>query len=103
MVKKAVTESIPDALVLSDVAKEISFQLPKKYSREFPSLFSKLEATKADIGIESFGISITSLEEVFMKITAGAQTDNNDSMHLQSIKCEGHGSSILSQIFILFK
>jgi ATP-binding cassette subfamily A (ABC1) protein 3 len=43
---QTVTEAIPDCKILSTAAKEISFQLPKHSSKQFPSLFSALDANK---------------------------------------------------------
>ena len=41
-----VADMIPDASILSNVAKEISFQLPKNSSQNFSTFFSKLDSIK---------------------------------------------------------
>lgn len=40
----------------------------------FPSLFRDLEAHQAELGINSFGVSITTMEEVFLKV--GEEADD---------------------------
>ena len=47
---------------------ELSYILPKEESNEFESLFSHLEKHKEELGIESYGASVTTLEEVFLKV-----------------------------------
>ena len=54
--------------LLSDVGSELSFQLPLGASPSFPELFSRLEAESKTLGVETYGISVTTLEEVFMKV-----------------------------------
>ena len=52
----------------SEVASEIAFQIPTKDAYKFKDFFSSFDANMNDFGIESYGISITTLEEVFLKI-----------------------------------
>ena len=40
----------------------------------FPDLFDHLDANKSDLLFESYGIGVTTLEEVFMKIAAGEES-----------------------------
>jgi hypothetical protein len=54
--------------VLSEVGAELSFQLPMASSAAFPALFTALETGSASLGIENYGVSVTTLEEVFMKV-----------------------------------
>jgi hypothetical protein len=64
-----VKKHIPKADLLSNAGTEISFRLPFEESGNFPPLFSKLDTSKASYGIENYAISVTTLEEVFLKIT----------------------------------
>ena len=59
---------IHDARLLSDVGTEVIYQLPTSASRRFPRLFSILEKKKREIGILEYGISVTTLEAVFLRI-----------------------------------
>eukprot|EP01127_Copromyxa_protea_P018158 TRINITY_DN5641_c0_g1_i1.p1 TRINITY_DN5641_c0_g1~~TRINITY_DN5641_c0_g1_i1.p1 ORF type:complete len:830 (-),score=173.97 TRINITY_DN5641_c0_g1_i1:83-2218(-) len=49
---------------------EVSYQIPHQASQYFPDFFKKLEKESASIGITSFGFHTTTLEEVFLKISA---------------------------------
>lgn len=58
------------------------------------------------IGVENYGISVTTLEEVFMEITAtkhSLERTEKTQHQLQVIKCEGHGSGIFTQVGLLLK
>ena len=45
-----------------------SYRLPKESASHFPEFFAHLDANKEEIGIESYGVSLTTLEEVFLRI-----------------------------------
>lgn len=38
------------------------------FSFSFPQLFRHLEEHQDDLGVDSFGVSITTMEEVFLKV-----------------------------------
>ena len=60
---------------MSNVGAEVSFQLPNAASKSFRALFEAFDANKDNLGIETYGISVTTLEEVFIKVTRGEETD----------------------------
>lgn len=52
------------------LAREVKYALPHSEASKFPSLFADLEAEMASgESIVSFGVSMTTLEEVFLKIS----------------------------------
>jgi len=55
---------------------EISYQLPIAELKHFPDFLRSLEQNLATLNVQSYGISITTLEEVFIKI---ALEDENES------------------------
>ncbi|XP_050245854.1 ABC transporter A family member 1 isoform X2 [Quercus robur] len=74
---------IPSATCVSEVGTEISFKLPMASSSSFESMFREIESCmrrsvcnsetirsedKDHFGIESYGISVTTLEEVFLRV-----------------------------------
>ncbi len=62
---------------------ELSFQLPMNASAAFPELFARLEADSVPLGIETYGISVTTLEEVFMKVAEiGTAEEQQKQRHL---------------------
>uniref|UniRef100_A0A8W4F9G4 ATP binding cassette subfamily A member 14 n=1 Tax=Sus scrofa TaxID=9823 RepID=A0A8W4F9G4_PIG len=60
---------VPEAILENNVAAELSFILPKEYTHRFKDLFADLEDRREELGIASFGISITTLEEVFFRVS----------------------------------
>ncbi|OQR92260.1 ATP-binding Cassette (ABC) Superfamily [Achlya hypogyna] len=73
-------EHVPSAKVLSNVGSEIGFQLPIDSSPVFPAMFRALESpeTQTALRVASFGISVTTLEEVFIKV---AEMGDDDGQH----------------------
>jgi ATP-binding cassette subfamily A (ABC1) protein 3 len=58
---------VPETQLESNVGAELSFILPKEKSSQFELLFRDLEDNRKELGIDSFGASVTTLEEVFLK------------------------------------
>lgn len=58
------------AEMISDIGAEISYALPTSQSDSFAALFDELESRKASLGIGSFGLSASTLEEVFLNLAA---------------------------------
>uniref|UniRef100_A0A663DNF0 P-type phospholipid transporter n=1 Tax=Aquila chrysaetos chrysaetos TaxID=223781 RepID=A0A663DNF0_AQUCH len=65
---------IPEAKLIESIGQELIYLLPNKHfkQRSYASLFRELEETLDDLGLSSFGVSDTPLEEVFLKVTAEA-------------------------------
>jgi hypothetical protein len=64
---KLVKSKISTAKLSSNVNTEISFVLPTDMSEKFPDLFNELDKMKDTLNILNVGISITTVEEVFLK------------------------------------
>lgn len=58
----------PNIKKLSEVSSEIAYQVPSEYAPKFIDFFENFDNDLEKIGIKSYGISITTLEEVFLKI-----------------------------------
>ena len=67
-VEQLVKSFVPEAEQVTDVGAELSYILPSSSTPSFPELFDRLEADKAALGIQSFGVSVTTMEEVFIKV-----------------------------------
>uniref|UniRef100_A0A663MGZ5 P-type phospholipid transporter n=1 Tax=Athene cunicularia TaxID=194338 RepID=A0A663MGZ5_ATHCN len=65
---------VPEAKLIESIGQELVYLLPNKHfkQRSYASLFRELEETLDDLGLSSFGVSDTPLEEVFLKVTAEA-------------------------------
>ncbi|XP_055909470.1 phospholipid-transporting ATPase ABCA1-like isoform X2 [Eupeodes corollae] len=69
-VTKLLNQYIPDLKPEADIGAELSYQLPDSYSSHFEKMFHDLETQSDELALNGYGISITSLEEVFMKVGA---------------------------------
>jgi ATP-binding cassette subfamily A (ABC1) protein 3 len=58
---------VPTADRISDVGNEISYRLPLSASSQFPTLFSAMDQRMQQLGISNYAMSVTTLEEVFIK------------------------------------
>ncbi|CAH2311465.1 retinal-specific ATP-binding cassette transporter [Pelobates cultripes] len=67
---------VPEAKLIESIGQELIYLLPGKdfKYRAYASLFRELEETISDLGLSSFGISDTPLEEIFLKVTADSVT-----------------------------
>uniref|UniRef100_A0A3P9BZ87 P-type phospholipid transporter n=1 Tax=Maylandia zebra TaxID=106582 RepID=A0A3P9BZ87_9CICH len=68
---------VPQARLIEAIGQELTFLLPSRnfQPRAYASLFRELEETLLDIGLSSFGVSDTSLEEVsFISESNGQST-----------------------------
>ena len=66
---------------------ELSFVLPSEATDKFEGLFLELENRRQELGIASYGASVTTLEEVFLKV--GEEMDSTLSDKLQKRDQEG--------------
>eukprot|EP00794_Sanderia_malayensis_P015936 gene15936-17537_t len=75
---------VPSAQLICQTQHELSYILPKKDTPEgaFKSLFDSLEANKNRIGCQSSGLTDTTLEEVFLKVTETSMKDEPGSNDL---------------------
>lgn len=58
---------IPSAKLNSDINAEISFILPSEEANKFSNLFETLEKNKDDLEIVNIGVSVTTIEDVFLR------------------------------------
>ena len=74
---------MPGADLQSSIGTELSYLLPRDGVALFEKLFADLEAQRAQLGIASYGASVSTLEEVFLKVgrhddEEGAASDGGD-------------------------
>jgi hypothetical protein len=72
-IQEAIIRMVPTAEFVSEVARDLSFRLPRSAAPEFSAL---LDSLQADARVEAFGLSVTTLEEVFIRI---AEEDSRES------------------------
>ncbi len=78
---------VPEVAVLSDVGKEISLQLPQTASSQFPTLLTQLDENLESLRIASYGVSVTTLEEVFLRVEEGTAL-RSDRKELKNLKAK---------------
>ncbi|KAM4530271.1 phospholipid-transporting ATPase ABCA3 isoform 1-T1 [Odontesthes bonariensis] len=73
---------VPNATLESSAGAELSYILPKESTSRFELLFAELEMNREELGIASFGASVTTMEEVFLRV--GKLVDS--SLDIQAIQ-----------------
>lgn len=77
---------IPGLKPECDIGAELSYQLPDSASDKFEEMFGQLEEQSEELHLNGYGVGITSMEEVFMKVgaekdIAGNVKDTNEIMN----------------------
>ncbi|XP_062564160.1 phospholipid-transporting ATPase ABCA3-like [Armigeres subalbatus] len=67
-VTSLIQKYIPSCHVDTDIGTELSYVLEENYTSVFQSLLGELEDNSEQLHINSYGISLTTLEEVFLKV-----------------------------------
>jgi len=58
------------------VGAEVSVRLPTGAARQFPRLFEELDSRLQELGLEHYGLSMVTMEEVFLRIAHAAEVQN---------------------------
>ena len=67
-IDEIVLNTVPRSETVASAGAEICYRLPFEETQAFPEIFDALDAKKEEFKIKTYGISITTLEEVFLKI-----------------------------------
>lgn len=98
-----VRRHVPSATLVSEVGTEVCFRLPLASSSCFESMFQEIERyiKKSDSrmksddvedncsAVESYGISVTTLEEVFLRVAGGDIYDAMYESHVEAFPDDG--------------
>ena len=68
-VKQILKNFLPNAFLKDEIGSEISFIIPLHDTAKFAQLFEVLENSCEELGIESYGISHTTMEDVFREVS----------------------------------
>lgn len=76
-VSKVVCRHVPEAVFLESIGQEITYILPYGGAKDgtFALLFKELDLKMADICVTNYGISDTTLEEIFLKVAEDTGVD----------------------------
>ncbi|CAK8673428.1 unnamed protein product [Clavelina lepadiformis] len=64
--------NVPETRLERSAGAELSFVLPFQASPQFPKLFQTLDSQAVSLGISGFGAMVTTMEEVFLRVTENA-------------------------------
>ena len=124
VIGELVKKVVPSSVMTGDISMEVKFRLPTEDSTKFEQLFKELEENKAKYGVQSFGISLTTLEEVFLKVAVGDHEkeaadkkdremmfdQNENDFELEQVRVKGtmelfrmHFGALCTKRFIYFK
>uniref|UniRef100_A0A8C2U6F2 ATP binding cassette subfamily A member 3 n=1 Tax=Coturnix japonica TaxID=93934 RepID=A0A8C2U6F2_COTJA len=70
-ISRLICHYVPNATMESNAGAELSFILPKESTHRFEALFTELELKREELGIASYGASVTTMEEVFLRGQTG--------------------------------
>ncbi|KAL4707181.1 hypothetical protein ACJJTC_013450 [Scirpophaga incertulas] len=73
-ISAVVTAHVPEATVRESNLNSISYNLPAANSDKFPALFENLEYKKPELGLDSIGVGVSTLEEVFLRLCSDVNT-----------------------------
>ncbi|CAI9722811.1 ATP-binding cassette sub-family A member 3 [Octopus vulgaris] len=72
---------VPEAMMESNVGAELSYLLPHDSSCYFEKLFNTIQSKQATLGISNYGVSVTTMEEVFLKVSDNQNTQPVNDSH----------------------
>lgn len=96
LIKNLVLNLLPEATFLSEIGSEIKFRLPHQ-SENFHVLFQNFENKPDELGIQSFGVTLATLEDVFIKV---ANIKTLDKPRDQQVMNNKNNNSDLSRIML---
>jgi hypothetical protein len=77
MLNEFIKKRIPNAILIENIGTEMTYSISNKleYTRVYESFFHDLEMNMEHLGIDSIGISDTTLEEIFIKLAREPQSN----------------------------
>lgn len=69
---------VPAARLADRAGSEVSYVLPHEDTALFHALFKQLEVRKDDLGVLAYGVTASSLEEVFLKVAQSAEEEEDE-------------------------
>ncbi|XP_072942967.1 phospholipid-transporting ATPase ABCA3-like [Epargyreus clarus] len=108
-VTSVVTSHVPDATLKGKTLNSLTYNLPAKYNAKFPALFSNLETSRPELGIDSIGVGVSTIEEVFLKLCSDSDAMASEDMlddtttELQFEKRTGFGLYVQQVVALLWR
>lgn len=70
---------------MQEVSREVTYQLPTEVSGQFKEFFKEFDENLDQLNIGSYGVGITTLEEVFLRIGHGEDDEDQKQLSPQKI------------------
>ncbi|KAL3223630.1 hypothetical protein MRX96_027300 [Rhipicephalus microplus] len=92
-ISQLVQRYVPSMTVYRSTGTELAFILPMDSTYNFANLFAAVEEaiSEGTLGVRSYGISMTTLEEVFLKM---GEVEKPDEVHLRDIQADIAASTV---------
>uniref|UniRef100_A0A2K5C086 ATP binding cassette subfamily A member 8 n=1 Tax=Aotus nancymaae TaxID=37293 RepID=A0A2K5C086_AOTNA len=87
-----VKQHIPDAKLSAKSEGKLVYTLPLERTNKFPELYKDLDSYP-DLGIENYGVSMTTLNEVFLKLEGKSTINESDIATLGEVQVEKAGDT----------
>uniref|UniRef100_A0A8C2GCB9 P-type phospholipid transporter n=1 Tax=Cyprinus carpio TaxID=7962 RepID=A0A8C2GCB9_CYPCA len=93
LISNVIFKHVPTARLVEDLGHEITYVLPYESAKDgaFVELFHEIDDRLTDLGISSYGISDTTLEEIFLKVAEDNGVDaemSGKTEHIVSALCK---------------
>eukprot|EP00127_Corallochytrium_limacisporum_P006213 Clim_evm30s221 gene=Clim_evmTU30s221 len=88
-VDEILLKTIPHSEFSDDLGGECVYTLPDDQSTHFAAAFNALEDRSKELGVNSFGVSLTTLEDVFFKLGEGASLEDIGAKRSTAVKNSG--------------
>lgn len=80
-IKNFVLNAVPGATFVEAMGTEIIFTLPRKQTETLRLFFKGFDDNLARLGVTTYGVSDTTLEEIFLKTAKGQNMDELKQEH----------------------
>uniref|UniRef100_A0A8C0LJV1 ATP binding cassette subfamily A member 8 n=1 Tax=Canis lupus dingo TaxID=286419 RepID=A0A8C0LJV1_CANLU len=87
-----IKQHIPDAKLSAESEGKLVYTLPLERTNRFPALYEDLDRCPS-LGIENYGVSMTTLNEVFLKLEGKPAIDESDFAMLGEAQAERTGDT----------
>ncbi|KAI6192790.1 ABC transporter ced-7 [Aphelenchoides fujianensis] len=77
---------VPEAKFSGSPAAQFTLNLPYESKVNFSRLFAELEARGQELDIDSFGLSVNTLEQVFIKVGEKAEGESNEELRARIVE-----------------
>ena len=78
-INEFVTSHFKGSKISREAAKELTFHIPKSHENDFKSFFTELDAKKDEYKIKSYGMSSSTMEEIFLRVAKGDLGDEQEN------------------------